>query len=161
MTQQHNWRRLDGRIIRQPIEEEVRMAILRERAAGHELTVSIGTDSQVKGRDTVFATVIVFIRKGRGGFFFINSEKLQQPMTVKERMMNEVARSIEVAYGLAPVFIRYGVPLEVHADINPDPKFKSNAAFAEAMGYIMGMGFTFRAKPHAFAGSCCADKVVQ
>ncbi|RYZ20303.1 MAG: hypothetical protein EOO16_17120 [Chitinophagaceae bacterium] len=161
MNRVQKWRRLDGRPIRSPIEDEVRMTILREQAAGHELTVSIGSDSQVKGEDTDFATVIVFIRKGRGGFFFIATERKRQPMTVKERMLEEVARSIEAAYQLAPVFARYGVMLEVHADINPDPRFKSNAAFREAMGYIMGMGFTFRAKPHAFAGSCCANKVVQ
>jgi predicted RNase H-related nuclease YkuK (DUF458 family) len=29
------------------------------------------------------------------------------------------------------------------------------------MGYITGMGFAFRAKPHAFASSSCANKVVQ
>ncbi|TCJ14139.1 hypothetical protein EPD60_09025 [Flaviaesturariibacter flavus] len=161
MNRIQKWRRLDGRPIRLPIDEEVRMTLLREQAAGHELTVSIGSDSQVKGKDIDFATVIVFIRKGRGGFFFIATDRLRQPMTVKERMLEEVTRSIEVAYLLAPVFARYGVPLEVHADINPDPKFKSNAAFREAMGYIMGMGFTFRAKPHAFAGSCCANKIVQ
>jgi len=28
------------------------------------------------------------------------------------------------------------------------------------MGYILGMGFIFKAKPHAFASSCCADKIV-
>ncbi|RYY64432.1 MAG: hypothetical protein EOO12_09670, partial [Chitinophagaceae bacterium] len=106
-------------------------------------------------------TVIVFLRKGRGGFFFIRSEKGERRMTVKERMLEEVTRSIDTAYELAPVFAKYGVPLEVHADINPDPKFKSNEAFQEAMGYIMGMGFAFRAKPNAFAGSCCANKVVQ
>ena len=33
-------------------------------------------------------------------------------------------------------------------------------ALAEAMGYILGMGFAFKAKPEAFASSCCADKVV-
>jgi predicted RNase H-related nuclease YkuK (DUF458 family) len=158
---ERKWRRLDGRVIRQPINEEVRMTILRERAAGHELSLSIGSDSQVRGRDIAFATVIVFLRKGRGGFFFIHSEKISRPMTIKERMLEEVARSIDVAYGLADVFARYNVALEVHADINPDPKFKSNAAFSEAMGYIMGMGFAFRAKPQAFAGSCCANKVVQ
>lgn len=159
--EQKAWRRLDGRVLRLPIEEEVRRTLLREAAAGHDLCVSIGTDSQVKGSDIVFATVIVFLRKGRGGFFFINSEKVQRRMTVKERMLDEVTRSIGVAYTLAPVFARHGVALEVHADINPDPKFKSNEAFREAMGYIMGMGFAFKAKPQAFAGSCCANKVVQ
>ena len=41
------------------------------------------------------------------------------------------------------------------------PNFKSNDALKEAMGYIMGMGFAFRAKPYAFASSSCANKVVQ
>jgi predicted RNase H-related nuclease YkuK (DUF458 family) len=31
----------------------------------------------------------------------------------------------------------------------------------EAMGYILGMGFVFKAKPDAFASSSCANKVVQ
>ena len=31
----------------------------------------------------------------------------------------------------------------------------------EAMGYILGMGFSFRAKPDSFASSSCANKVVQ
>jgi len=39
--------------------------------------------------------------------------------------------------------------------------FKSNDALKEAMGYIMGMGFEFKAKPHAFASSSCANKMVQ
>jgi predicted RNase H-related nuclease YkuK (DUF458 family) len=51
--------------------------------------------------------------------------------------------------------------MEVHADINTDPQFMSNVALKEAMGYILGMGFKFKAKPEAFASSCCANKVVQ
>ena len=50
----------------------------------------------------------------------------------------------------------YEVELEVHADINTDPNFQSNVALKEAMGYILGMGFVFKAKPHAFASSSCA-----
>jgi len=30
----------------------------------------------------------------------------------------------------------------------------------EAMGYILSMGFVFKAKPDAFASTSCADKVV-
>ena len=33
-------------------------------------------------------------------------------------------------------------------------------ALKEAMGYILGMGFAFKAKPEAFASSSCANKVV-
>ena len=65
---QQQWRKLNGERIRIPIEEEVASVLMREREAGHELKVCIGTDSQVKGKITEFATVIVFIRKGKGGF---------------------------------------------------------------------------------------------
>ena len=92
---------------------------------------------------------------------YVNSEISRQKMSVKERMLKEVARSIEVAYPLSRLFTLYGVDMEVHADINTNPGFKSNDALKEAMGYILGMGFSFRAKPEAFASSSCANKVVQ
>jgi hypothetical protein len=155
------WRRLDGTRIRQPIEDEIRTMVVREKEMGHELKVCIGTDSQVKGKETEFATVIVFIRKGKGGFMYIHNERSRQKMSIKQRMLTEVARSIEVAYALCRLFTLYNVDMEVHADINTNPNFKSNDALKEAMGYILGMGFAFRAKPHAFASSSCADKVVQ
>lgn len=161
MEQRQTWRRLDGAPIRTPIEDEVRSMLVREKEMGHRLKVCIGTDSQVKGKETEFATVIVFIRKGKGGFMYIRNESTQRKMSIKERMLVEVAKSIDVAYSLCRLFTFYDVDMEVHADINTSPNFKSNDALKEAMGYIMGMGFVFRAKPHAFASSCCANKVVQ
>ena len=81
-------------------------------------------------------------------------------MKIKERMILEVAKSVEVAYSMCDLLDQYNVELEVHADINTDPSFQSNKALKEAMGYILGMGFVFKAKPDAFASSYCADKVV-
>jgi uncharacterized protein len=159
--EQQQWRKLGGTRIKTSIEDEVRRVIVGEKEAGHELKVCIGTDSQVKGRETEFATVIVFIRKGKGGFMYIHNETSTQKMSVKQRMLLEVAKSIEVAYALCRLFTLYNVDLEVHADINTNPNFKSNDALKEAMGYILGMGFAFKAKPHAFASSNCANKVVQ
>ena len=159
--QTQQWRRLDGRRIHGPIAGEIGMVLQAETAAGHTLKVCIGTDSQVKGKITEFATVIVFIRKGKGGFMFICSELTDRRMSIKQRMLTEVGKSIEVAYELCPLFNRFGVDLEIHADINTNPSFKSNDALRDAMGYITGMGFAFRAKPHAFASSSCANKVVQ
>ena len=161
MKQEQRWRKLDGTRIRRPIEDEIRSMIVREKEAGHELKVCIGTDSQVKGKETEFATVIVFIRKGKGGFMYIHNETTTQRMSIKQRMLMEVAKSIEVAYALCKLFTLYNVDMEVHADINTNPNFKSNDALKEAMGYILGMGFAFKAKPHAFASSSCANKVVQ
>ena len=158
---QWKWRKLSGERIKIPIADEVTNVLMREQEAGHEMKVCIGTDSQVKGKETEFATVIVFIRKGKGGFMYIHNEVTKQRMSIKQRMLMEVNKSIEVAYALCNIFSRYSVDMEVHADINTNPNFKSNDALKEAMGYIVGMGFAFKAKPEAFASSNCANKVVQ
>ena len=154
------WRKFNGETISLPIKQAVEDAIKREHAIGNKLKVCIGTDSQVKGIDTEFATVIVFLRERSGGFMFIHNERTTQKFSIKERMLVEVAKSIEIAYELCDLFTVYEVDMEVHADINTNPSFKSNEALREAMGYILGMGFAFKAKPEAFASSSCANKVV-
>ncbi|MCW3091077.1 MAG: hypothetical protein JWP81_2146 [Ferruginibacter sp.] len=164
------WRKFNGQILHRPIAEEIMEVMLHERKIGNQLSVCIGTDSQVKASSvnrtghnkvTEFATVVVFIRKGKGGFMYIHNEYSFKKMSIKERMLQEVAKSIEVAYALCNIFSRLDVSMEVHADINTSPEFKSNDALKDAMGYIMGMGFAFKAKPDAFASSSCANKVVQ
>lgn len=154
------WRRFDGRPIEGPILDAVRATLVRERADGHRLKVCIGTDSQVRGPLVEFATVIVFLREQKGGFMYIANYKSKQKMSIRERMILEVARSVEIAYALCHLLDEHGVEMEVHADINTDPAFQSNSALKEAMGYILGMGFVFKAKPDAYASSSCADKVV-
>ena len=154
------WRRLDGTHIESSLLDAVEAAILREKAAGHRLKLCIGSDSQVKGKVIEFASVIVFLREKKGGFMFIHNEKSIQKMSLKERMILEVSLSVDVAYSLCDLLDKHNVELEVHADINTDPSFKSNTALRDAMGYILGMGFVFKAKPDAFASSSCADKMI-
>ena len=154
------WRRLNGNKIDIPIKNKVEETIIREHAAGNKLKVCIGSDSLDRSGVVEFATVIVFLREKKGGFMFIHNDKMRQKMSIKERMITEVAKSVEVAYSLCDLLDKYNVELEVHADINTDPSFKSNTALKEAMGYILSMGFVFKAKPDAFASSSCADKVI-
>ena len=154
------WRRFNGETIVEPIRELVERTILEETKKGFRLKVCIGTDSRVKGRLIEFASVIVFLREHRGGFMFISNTRVEGKMSVKERMIQEVARSVDVAYNLCELLDKYKVELEIHADINSDPDFASNSALRDAMGYVLGMGFVFKAKPDAFASTCCADKMV-
>ncbi len=155
-----NWRRFNGERIELEIYKAVEKTIIKETEKGNKLKVCIGTDSQQKHDVTEYATVIVFLREGRGGFMFIHNDTETQKITIKERMLLEVAKSIEIAYKLCSLFDKYNVEMEVHADINTNPQFKSNAALQEATGYILGMGFAFKAKPEAFASSSCANKIV-
>ncbi len=154
------WKRLDGTPLEASIYETVEQTILRESSVGHKLKVCIGSDSLAKADGIEYATAIVFLREKKGGFMFVNREKCLNNISIKERMITEVAKSIEIAYHICPILEKYNVELEVHADINTDPEFKSNVALKEAMGYILGMGYSFKAKPDAFASSCCADRVI-
>ena len=88
------WRKLNGEHLKKPIVDEVEQTLKREHELGNKLKVCIGTDSQVYGNTIEFATVIVFVRDKRGGFMFINSEKTKQKMSLKERMLIEVSKSI-------------------------------------------------------------------
>ena len=155
-----NWRKLDGTPYKKDIKTLITEAIVRERKLGHRLKVCVGTDSQVYRSKIEYATVVVVLREGKGGFMFINNFREKGSPTIKERMLHEVAKSIEVAYSICHILDEHKVEFEVHADINTDPQFKSNPALKDAMGYILGMGFVFKAKPDAFASSSCANKVV-
>ena len=154
------WRRFDGTTIEDPILQAVENTLIRESDLGNRLKVCIGTDSEVRQDGTEFATVIVFLREKKGGFMFIHNEKSEKVISLRERMITEVWKSVDIAYKLCDLLDAFDIGLEVHADINTDPHFKSNEALREAMGYILGMGFVFKAKPDAFASSYCADKVV-
>ncbi|WP_129020453.1 MULTISPECIES: ribonuclease H-like YkuK family protein [Edaphocola] len=154
------WKRLNGTRLKKPITEVVEETIIAEHALGNRIKLYIGTDSQVFGGTTEFATVIVFLREKKGGFMFIHRQSEKCTYQIRERMLLEVTRSIQIAYELCEILTAYDVAMEVHADINTDPHFKSNVALHEAMGYIMGMGFAFKAKPDAFASTSCADRII-
>ena len=158
-TEQFIWRRLNGDLLDDGLKAAVEQTIIREHKLGNKLKVCIGSDSQIRGDQIDFATVIVFLREKKGGFMFISNDRSKQTMSLRERMIAEVGRSVQVAYSICDLLDKYDIGLEVHADINTDPHFKSNVALRDAMGYILGMGFVFKAKPDAFASSSCADKV--
>ena len=153
------WRKFSGEPLKLPIMDEIRLRLIEKQK--NNLKIYIGTDSKVKNNITEFATAIVFIRKRKGGFIYHRSYESLIKMSLKERMIQEVADSISVAYEICPLLDEFEVELEVHADINTNPEFRSNVALKEAMGYILGMGYTFKAKPEAFASTYCANKIVK
>jgi len=97
------WKRLNG----QPIEDiviEVESILLKAIAEGTELRVCIGADSQVYSTQIEFATAIVFIRKGNGGFMLVNKEHMKTGMGIRERMIAEVSRAVQTAYQLSKLW---------------------------------------------------------
>lgn len=172
MTNNSKWYRVNKGFINTPLFGYLDNLFKREHENGYKLKVAIGTDSQKNSNGYRFATVIVIIREenlgdgvvmGRGGMIVAKtyySDKYRQTRGgVKERMLFEVANSVEIAYEISPLLDTYDIPLEVHADINPDVKWESNKALSEAVGYILGMGYEFRVKPNAWASSSVADNI--
>lgn len=76
------------------------------------------------------------------------------------RMMNEAYHAVEAYQQLEDELIMREV--EVHLDVNSDPKHGSNCAMAMTMGYVRGItGRDVRIKPNAFAASYAADHGVR
>jgi predicted RNase H-related nuclease YkuK (DUF458 family) len=165
-----NWMRVKESI-KVPIIEYLENLIKEELSLGHKLTIAVGTDSQTETRGYKFATVILVtvkkdmgggLTKGLGGKVMHATYRLptyaRHKAGVNERMLIEVGKSIEVANEIAPLLDKYKIKLELHADINPDPRWESNKAMSAAIGWILGMGYDFKIKPLAFAASFSADK---
>lgn len=152
------WKNYYGAPLNNTLESSVEEKILELQQSGYPLKVCIGTDSMVYGKEIHFATALVFVIIGNGGCMFVNKKIEKRLMPLKERMLTEIGYSIETAYTIDPILKKYNVPLELHADINRDPKFASNASLKDAMGYIQGMGYHFVSKPDAYASSVCADR---
>jgi len=68
------WRKFNGDTIELPIKDAVEQVIIKESDAGNKLKVCIGTDSQVKGKFTEFATVIVFFT-GRPRWIYVFAQR--------------------------------------------------------------------------------------
>lgn len=76
------------------------------------------------------------------------------------RMMNEAYHAVEAYQQLEDELIMREV--EVHLDVNQDPKHGSNCAMSMTVGYVRGVtGRDVQIKPNAFAASYAADHGVR
>jgi len=172
------WKR-NGKLIEESLVDYLEKLFDEQLEKNKMLKVSIGTDSQKLSKTLYkFATVILIstsedlgggVIVGRGGMIiastythdFMKKEvdgRKRDKELVNERMVFEVSKSIEVATEIAELLDLYEISLEIHADINPNPKWESNKALQSAVGYILGMGYEFKVKPESFAASNGADR---
>jgi len=133
-------------------------------------SVYIGCDSIVfKERDKFskkkiskakYSTVIIVHKDSSAGCqLFHNTVTLRDFGNLRQRLMTEVGYAIEAAFAIVDIIGKRR--LEVHLDINSDPKHASNIALKEAMGYVQGSGFKAVGKPNGFAATHCADHLVR
>jgi predicted RNase H-related nuclease YkuK (DUF458 family) len=154
------WTTFSRVAIQSTLPDYVLARVRAELSSGQRLRICVGTDSQQHSQHTEFASVVVLYKVGQGGSMLMRRFRETRQMTLRERLMHEVALSIDIAWQLLEPLQNLGATVEIHADINEDPRFPSHIAYQEARGYVRGMGLTFKAKPDAFASSCCADALI-
>jgi hypothetical protein len=128
-------------------------------SADHEYEIFVGSDSQIhkKLKKVVYVTCVVLYKKGKGGKIFMSREPQKFSPCLRERLMNEVWRSLSVAFEMKKI-LPANVELIIHVDVNPKKKFKSSDYCQELVNMVTGQGFKCRVKPDAFGASNVADK---
>lgn len=110
-----------------------------------------------------YATVCIIHKNGKNGCKIFSNRSVEPDYDVKKnrpkmRMLNEVQKVCELYNQLIPFIDEFDI--EIHLDINMDPKHGSNCAASEAAGYVLGMtGVEPKLKPQSWAASFGADHI--
>jgi predicted RNase H-related nuclease YkuK (DUF458 family) len=124
----------------------------------------IGTDSKSgkpNGKEKIdFVTAVVIHRKGKGGRYFWQKNKVEKIGSLRDKIYAETLLSIQLAEKLVPEFTkrlngeRY--KLEIHIDVgNVGP---TREMIKEVVGMVNGNGFTAKTKPESYGAFVVADK---
>jgi predicted RNase H-related nuclease YkuK (DUF458 family) len=119
----------------------------------------VGCDSQNRRKETIYAIVIGLYNPGKGAHVLYSRFTVPREKDNVTRLINEVWFSVEVA---EQIRIELNVRAKfIDIDLNPDPRFKSNAALTSAVGIVTGMGYAVRHKGHSPMMTYAADNLVK
>jgi predicted RNase H-related nuclease YkuK (DUF458 family) len=130
--------------------------------------LAIGTDSQVKGRYTCFATGIHIHRVGQGAWCCVSKIiENRRYRSLKEKIMKETSMTYEIAYmlneqlmdSLCDFSIKYknfDCRLEAHIDIGT--KGETRKLIREMASYFQGTGIDAKIKPDSYVASSYANR---
>ena len=125
-----------------------------------DIEILIGSDSQCYGnKKTVYGVVIALYTKGKGAHVLCARETVAMERNTSTRLLTEVWKSIELAEFLKD----NGLPKPqwIDIDLNPDPKFKSNATLRQAVGMVESCGYKVRYKHLGAIMTYAANKLVR
>jgi predicted RNase H-related nuclease YkuK (DUF458 family) len=143
----------------------IEQAKLAVQSSSPQSSVYVGCDSICyRKNDKEYAkystVIIVHMDSNSGCRLFHSTVDLPDYGNLKQRLMTEVNYAIAAATEIVEVL--GGRHMEIHLDINPNPKHKSSIAVKEALGWVKGsLGLDAVIKPHSFAASHAADHVVR
>ena len=142
--------------------DDARQAILNSSETS---SVYVGADSIRFKRNGLwfakYSTVIILHKDSkRGGNLFSRNVEMRDFGNLRQRLITEAGFAIEAATAILDVVGQR--KLEIHLDLNPNPRYKSNIAVKEALGYVKGStGIDAKVKPDSFAATHAADHVVR
>jgi predicted RNase H-related nuclease YkuK (DUF458 family) len=118
----------------------------------------IGTDSQnyKKHNNCVFTSVLIAYKMRHGGSVVMHRDKCSMISALRQRLMMEAMRSLEVAWYVDGLIANKDI-ICVHLDVNSNLKFKSGQYKNELISLVASQGFNFSIKPDSFAASKVAD----
>jgi len=148
------------------LEEVLEEMVAYMREKPHlKYEVIVGCDSSAT-EDPTFPVVIVMLRKGEGGRFFLKRVHYDsRPFpSRRERILQEVLLSCQLALWLKDNYatrvaqekgLEYNFQY-IHADVGE--RGITRDMIKEVTGLIRGNGFEPKIKPYAFAASTVADR---
>jgi hypothetical protein len=125
--------------------------------------ITLGTDSELlSDKHADFVTAIVVHRVGNGGRYFWRRFKLGKFHTLRDRIIQEVMISLEVAQVLLAELKKEEVAtkwdFEIHVDVGENGPTKP--MIQEVVGMVRAHNFEARTKPESYAASSVADRHV-
>jgi predicted RNase H-related nuclease YkuK (DUF458 family) len=140
--------------------KEVKMGEFLAKYADQGRKPFIGTDSKTIGNKTRYCTVFVYYLQGRGAVYVDNTIKEDKPNSLYQKLLKETWYSIQAAMEIMEIDPSITPELlEVHIDVNDNPKHKSGRYRGELMGMVLAQGFECKSKPHSWAATTIADKI--
>jgi hypothetical protein len=165
-SQGHFYNPTKGNISVDEVMEEI-LGYIKEKP-DRFYDVIVGCDSS-SDEEPHFPVVVVVLRKGEGGRFFIRKVKYSSSKKIfsnwKLRILEEVMLSCQLALFLRENFEKRVKALPefpdyqfryIHADIGENGQTKD--MIREVIGLIRGNGFEPKIKPESFVASTVADR---
>lgn len=123
--------------------------------------IIIGTDSEAQNGSAHYVSALIVHKKGRGGIYFWNRQKVDKIFSMRQRIWQEALTSLQIAEKLVDDFAQMGLrdlDLEIHVDVGPNGPTRE--LISEIEGMIKANGFKVQTKPSSWGASHVADRHV-
>jgi len=142
------------------VVSEISRFIFKDKNRHYKIIIGSDSDGHAKAM-TDFVTAIVVHRVGNGGRYFWRRIELPKFHTMRDRIIQEVLLSLEVAKEVLINLKTFEVPqfdFEIHVDIGENGATK--VMMQEVTGMIRAYNFEARTKPESYAATKVADRHV-